>query len=123
MKDPVIKTFGTNMYGDRWSGLAVLHNVFSREHNAICDMFKAKHPDWSDQKLFDMARLVLTAVNAKIHTVEWTPGILQNEILRTAMQTNWDGILPPILDNWQGGPILTGIVGGKKDLKGVVSVN
>ncbi|KAI8907781.1 heme peroxidase [Powellomyces hirtus] len=102
-----------------WSGLAMLHNIFTREHNAICDMYKAKYPAWSDQKLHDMARLVLTAVNAKIHTVEWTPGILQNEILRTAMQTNWDGVLPDILDNWKGGPILTGIVGGKKELHNV----
>ncbi|KAI8817011.1 heme peroxidase [Fimicolochytrium jonesii] len=102
-----------------WSGLALLHTIWTREHNSICDMFKAKHPEWTDQKLFDMARLVTTAINAKIHTVEWTPGILQNEILRTAMQTNWDGILPDLLDNWPGGPILTGIVGGKKDLKGV----
>ncbi|KAJ3186085.1 hypothetical protein HDU85_001003 [Gaertneriomyces sp. JEL0708] len=102
-----------------WPGLSMLHNIFTREHNAICDMFKAKYPTWTDQKLHDMARLVLTAVNAKIHTVEWTPGILQNKILATAMQTNWDGVLPPILDDWQGGPILTGIVGGKKDLMGV----
>ncbi|TPX61985.1 hypothetical protein SpCBS45565_g07120 [Spizellomyces sp. 'palustris'] len=102
-----------------WSGLSMLHNIFTREHNAICDMYKAKHPDWNDQKLHDMARLVLTAVNAKIHTVEWTPGILQNNILKTAMQTNWDGILPDILDGWQGGPILTGIVGGKKNLHNV----
>ncbi|KNC99779.1 uncharacterized protein SPPG_05157 [Spizellomyces punctatus DAOM BR117] len=40
-----------------WSGLSMLHNIFTREHNAICDMYKAKHPDWNDQKLHDMARL------------------------------------------------------------------
>ncbi|KAI8824876.1 heme peroxidase [Fimicolochytrium jonesii] len=102
-----------------WTGIMLLHTLFTREHNAICDMFKSKHADWSDQKLHDMARLVLTAQNAKIHTLDWTPGILQNKILKTAMQANWDGLLPDGLDNWKGGSVLTGIVGGNKDLHGV----
>ena len=32
----------------------------------------------------------------KIHTVEWTPAILNNDIMKRAMQTNWDGILGKI---------------------------
>ncbi len=31
---------------------------------------------------------------AKIHTVEWTPGILANPVLERAMHANWYGVLP-----------------------------
>ena len=31
---------------------------------------------------------------AKIHTVEWTPGILANPVLERAMHANWYGLLP-----------------------------
>ncbi|KAJ3292194.1 hypothetical protein HK104_005519 [Borealophlyctis nickersoniae] len=103
-----------------WSGLSMLHSLFTLEHNAICDMFKAKNPGWTDQMLHDKARLVLTAVNAKIHTVEWTPGILQNKILKSAMETNWDGLLPDgLAELANGGPIFSGIVGGETHFAGV----
>src|SRR3712207_7565752 len=38
-----------------------------------CDMLRAEYPRWSDDDLFDRARLINTAMLAKIHTVEWTP--------------------------------------------------
>lgn len=36
---------GVNM--NWWIGLELLHTLFALEHNAICDMLYAKHPDWS----------------------------------------------------------------------------
>ena len=33
-----------------------MHNIFTREHNAICDMLMRFNPEWSDQKLYDTAR-------------------------------------------------------------------
>ena len=59
-----------------WVGLAMLHNLFVLEHNAICDELKRAHPDWDDARLFNTARLVNAAVMAKIHSIEWTPAIL-----------------------------------------------
>ena len=56
----------------------MLHNLFAREHNAICDHLKEHHPDWDDNRLFNVARLVNAAVMAKIHSVEWTPAVLPN---------------------------------------------
>ncbi|KAJ3269108.1 hypothetical protein HK104_005181 [Borealophlyctis nickersoniae] len=98
----------------------MLHSLFTLEHNAICDMFKKAYPTWTDQMLHDKARLVLTAVNARIHTVEWTPGILQNKMLKTAMEANWDGLLPDGLSEIaNGGPIFSGIVGGVTEFDGV----
>ena len=38
------------------------------------------------------ARLVNAAVMAKIHTIEWTPGILANKQLHDAMNANWWGL-------------------------------
>src|SRR5204863_1447882 len=59
-----------------WFGLSCLHTLFTKEHNAICDALKREHPDWDDQRLFDTAWLINAALMAKIHTVEWTPGIV-----------------------------------------------
>ena len=59
----------------------MLHTLFVREHNAICDRLKTKLPHWDDDRLFNVARLINAAVMAKIHTVEWTPAILPNRAL------------------------------------------
>lgn len=74
-----------------WLGLSMLHSLFAREHNDICTMLKAGHPDWDDEKLFQVARLITAAEMAKIHTVEWTPAILPNPVLNDAMNANWTG--------------------------------
>jgi hypothetical protein len=46
----------------------------------------------SDQ-IFDKARLVNSALMAKIHTVEWTPAILAHPALEIGMNANWWGIV------------------------------
>ncbi|MEA2124224.1 MAG: hypothetical protein QOI80_1006, partial [Solirubrobacteraceae bacterium] len=76
-----------------WFGLSCLHTLFTKEHNAICDVLKRENPGWSDQRLFDTAWLVNSALMAKIHTVEWTPGIVNTPALWLAMNTNWSGLL------------------------------
>jgi len=81
--------FSTNW----WLGLELLHTLFVREHNAICDALVAAYPDWSSEKVFDTARLVNCALMAKIHTVEWTPAILAHPALQISMSANWWGVL------------------------------
>ena len=76
-----------------WVGLSMLHTLFVREHNAICDMLREAYPGWDDDRLFNVARLVNAAVMAKIHSIEWTPGILPNPALDTALNINWYGWL------------------------------
>jgi Animal haem peroxidase/Catalase len=106
-----------------WVGLSLLHHLFAREHNAIAAMLAAAHPDWSDQRLYDTARMINAAVMAKIHTVEWTPAILPNPVLAQAMDANWYGffgghkrtVTAVNLDN----PELFGIVGNSRNLHGV----
>jgi len=76
-----------------WVGMTILHTLFVHEHNAICDRLKVSYPQWNDNRLFNVARLINAAVMAKIHTVEWTPAILPNPGLNTALNANWFGIL------------------------------
>lgn len=40
----------------------------------------------------DKARIVVSALVAKIHTVDWTPELLKTRLLKVGMETNWDGI-------------------------------
>ena len=75
-----------------WVGLTMLHTLFTREHNAICGRLKSAYPDWDDARLFNVARLINAAVMAKIHTVEWTPAILPNRGLDSALNANWYGL-------------------------------
>jgi Animal haem peroxidase len=84
----------TGFSDNYWIGLSLLHTLFVKEHNAICDHLKGAYPTWDDEKLFLTARLVNSALSAKIHTVEWTPGILANPVLERAMNANWYGVLP-----------------------------
>lgn len=76
-----------------WVGLTMLHTLFAREHNAICNTLKETHSDWGDDQLFNVARLINAAVMAKIHTVEWTPAILPNRGLDVGLNANWFGII------------------------------
>jgi hypothetical protein len=103
-----------------WVGLAMLHTLFVREHNAICDMLKAAYPKWDDNRLFNVARLINAAVMAKIHTVEWTPAILPNPALNVAMNANWYGLLTNFLRKGKARKTVTEIKVHNAELGGVV---
>jgi hypothetical protein len=75
-----------------WIGLSLLHNLFAREHNVLCTALKSRYPTWNDEELFQRARLINAALIAKIHTVEWTPGILAHPALKFGMHANWSGV-------------------------------
>ncbi|GLW34913.1 peroxidase family protein [Actinoplanes regularis] len=75
-----------------WLGLSSMHTLFAREHNVLCDELRGRNPDWSDLRVYETARLVVSALIAKIHTVEWTPAILNTEVLRRGMNVNWYGV-------------------------------
>ena len=102
-------------FPDNWNiGLSFLHNVFAREHNLFVDAFRLemrKNPDGDSglrrllqpakvisnkevtaDELFEVARLVIAAEIAKIHTVEWTTQLLYNEPVYLAMNANWSGL-------------------------------
>ena len=118
----------SGMVRNWWVGLAMLHTLFVREHNAICDHLAEGHTDWDDDRLFNVARLVNAAVMAKIHSVEWTPAILPNHSLDTALNSNWYGMLTyrfrkpgdrkTVASYNVANPELGGVVGNKLNRRG-----
>ena len=82
----------TGVSGNWWLALDLMHTLFTLEHNAICDRLRAEYPTWSDEELFDRARLINAALLAKIHTVEWTTAILGHPTLQIGMRANWWGL-------------------------------
>jgi hypothetical protein len=102
-----------------WFGLSCLHTMFTKEHNAICDVLKRENPRWDDQRLFDTAWLINAALMAKIHTVEWTPGIVNTPALWFAMNVNWSGGLGQHIKDRFGrlgdSEILSGIMGSPQE--------
>jgi hypothetical protein len=90
-KNPGQELAGVN--GNWWIGLSVMHTLFAREHNAIVDRLRIDYPSADGEWLFQKARLVNSALMAKIHTVEWTPALMNSPEGRTAMRVNWWGLL------------------------------
>lgn len=51
--------------------------------------FQERYPDFDDEQLYRHARLVTSAVIAKIHTIDWTVELLKTETLLAGMRINW----------------------------------
>jgi Animal haem peroxidase len=113
----------TGVAGNFWVGLALLHSLFMREHNAICDHLYEKHRDLSDDDLYDKARLVIAALMAKIHTTDWTPAIIAHPTTVKALRTNWWGLEGEWLDKHLGrrtkNEVVRGIPGSPTNHHGV----
>ncbi|OIV94156.1 hypothetical protein TanjilG_03606 [Lupinus angustifolius] len=100
-----------------WAGFSLVQALFVKEHNAVCDMLKVYYPDFDDEQLYRHARLVTSAVIAKIHTIDWTVELLKTDTLLAAMRINWYGFLGKKFKDLFGnifGPILSGLVGIRK---------
>jgi hypothetical protein len=109
--------------GAFWVGLGLFHTLFMLEHNAICDRLRREYPTWTDDALFDKARLVNAALMAKIHTVEWTPAIIAHPTTVYAMHTQWWGLVGERARKRFGrigkGEVLSGIPGSPTEHHGV----
>ncbi len=114
-KNPVWEGQEAAAFADNWSiGTSFFHNVFAREHNLFVTTFRnrtavtpdedsglrdpdtphrvIRYRDVTDDELFEVARLVVAAEIAKIHTIEWTTQLLYDEPLFLGMNANWSGI-------------------------------
>ena len=108
-----------------WIGLALLHTVFALEHNAICTRLRQVYPnrqEWDDERIFHTARLIIAALTAKIHTIEWTCAILAHPTLRLAMNGNWYGLAGEATQKLVGriseSELISGIPGSNPDHHG-----
>src|SRR3990170_4678569 len=106
-----------------WIGLAMLQTVFTLEHNAVCDMLRSRYPAWGDEQIFQRARLVIAALVAKIHTVEWTPAVISHPTTVTALRANWFGLAGERVrrqfDRISGSELVSGIPGAQTQHYGV----
>jgi hypothetical protein len=105
-------------FPDNWTiGMSFYANLFAREHNLFVEEFRKQakatpgadcglrdplrprqaiaYKDVTPAELFDVARLVVAAEIAKIHTIEWTTQLLYDEPLYRAMNANWNGLFSP----------------------------
>lgn len=113
--DPAWAGQEATAFPDNWNiGLSFYHNVFAREHDAFVDAFRRqaaqapgddsglrdprrperviRNREVGPDELFEVARLVVAAEIAKIHTIEWTTQLLYDEPLALAMNANWNGL-------------------------------
>jgi Animal haem peroxidase len=106
-----------------WLGLVMMQTIFTREHNAVCDMLLRANPSFSDEETFQRARLVIAALIAKIHTTEWTPAVISHPTTVIGMRANWWGLAGERLANSFGrisdSEVINGIVGGTAHNYGV----
>jgi hypothetical protein len=102
-----------------WTGVGILHTLFAREHNAVCDALKKAYPEFDDQRLYEVAALTVSALIAKIHTVDWTTTVLRHPALQVAMNANWYGALGETFKDKIGrvsdSEAISGIVGSPAD--------
>ncbi|GER29463.1 alpha-dioxygenase 2 [Striga asiatica] len=107
----IVNPNGTVLTGDVrniWAGLSVLQALFVKEHNAICDAL---------MELYRHARVVTSAVIAKVHTIDWTVELLKTDMLLAGMRGNWYGLLGKRIKDTIGHTgltLLSGIVGSNK---------
>jgi hypothetical protein len=109
----------TGMQENWWFGPGLLHTLFAREHNTVVAAIKKAHPEYDDQRLFELGVLVVSALIAKIHTVEWTPCVLRHPALQIGMNANWYGALGETFRDKVGrigdSEALSGIIGSSTD--------
>ena len=106
-----------------WLGVLMLHTIFTREHNSICDRLKAEYPRWTDEQLFQRARLINAALMAKIHTMEWTPAVISHPTTVAALRANWFGLAEERVHKLFGrvsdSEVISGIPGSHTDHYGI----
>jgi Animal haem peroxidase len=106
-----------------WIGLAMLQTLFTYEHNAVCDMLRGNYPTWTDEELFQRARLIIAALIAKIHTVEWTPAVISHPTTVTGMRANWFGLagerVKDVFGRISTSEVISGIPGAATEQYGV----
>ena len=72
--------------------MGMMQVLFAKEHNAICDMLAEANPDSDADTRFQQARLINTALLAKIHTTEWTPAVTAHPTAAYAVRGAWYGL-------------------------------
>ncbi len=86
-KKQILTGMGRNMTAP----LLAEHTVYARHHNWVCDVLSERHPDWSANQIYDVARRVVIATYVKIHTGIWTYTTFANEAIVEGLTANLFG--------------------------------
>jgi hypothetical protein len=117
--DPVTGVHFSGFTDNWWIGLAMLHTLFTLEHNYLCDLLAHHHPAFDDEQLYRKAKLINSALMAKIHTLEWTCAIVPHPLIQKGMNVNWNGLAGADLQEAFGflddRELLGGIIGSTAD--------
>lgn len=111
--------------GAFWLGLGLFHVLFMREHNAICAALAQEHLDRraDDEWLYQHARLINSALMAKIHATEWSPALIGHRTTRWGTKIEWYGLAGKWMKDHVGrlgkGEMLSGIPGSPTNHHGV----
>ena len=72
--------------------MGMLVSLFALEHNAICDRLGRSTRHWSDDELFERARLINAAAAREDPHRRVDPGGHRHPITKIAMRANWFGL-------------------------------
>jgi len=61
--------------------LALVHTLFVREHNRICDELASINPHWNDETVFHETRHIMAALMQHITYNEFLPMVLGKEVM------------------------------------------
>ena len=97
-------------HGNSAIGYTVLNTIMLREHNRICDLLKASHPGWDDERQFQTTRNIMIVLLIKIVLGDYigqfssldfmldpTPGMAEKQ---RWYRTNWISLEFNLLYRW-----------------------
>jgi len=97
----------------QWLGVDTLRKVFAKEHNFVAKTLRNNYPELvgmksggssqsctgaCDEKVFGIARLIVSATVARIHTLDWTSLLLNTVTGRASQSVLWFGIKKTLED-------------------------
>lgn len=75
---------GTDLTGDQsnsWVGVSILQTIFLHEHNYCAEQIAKENPNLTDDEIYGYCRNIISALVAKIHTIDWTVELLKTNQL------------------------------------------
>lgn len=97
--------------GNSSLGYVAINTLFLREHNRLCRELVCRHDDWDDERVFQTARSINTAILLKLLVEEYINHILGEQLFlleprfadrRFWYRPNWMSIEFNLLYRWHG---------------------
>lgn len=80
--------------------LSALHTLFMREHNRLCGEIRKARPWWNDEKIYEMARKIVGALQQSIVYYEFLPTVLGKTIPYKGPWAGVGGVNPQLSDEF-----------------------